>query len=381
MNQTEFDDIRPYYDEEIPPAMRRIVEHPYFPLLASYVFPEVELDVLKEMFLSFKDINDFQVGVMKQVNEQIIRKTTTGFTYSGMERIDPGQRYLFVSNHRDIMLDASLLQYVLWLNGHQTTEITFGSNLMTDPLVVDIGKSNKMFKVERGGTAKEFYRSSAHLSDYIRYAVTVKKESVWIAQRNGRTKDGRDATDPGIVSMFSMSASDDKVKAIDSLNIVPVAVSYEWEPCDYAKAREVCISKDRKYVKGPGEDLQSILSGITGRKGRVHFSICAPLTYDEINACASEKGGARFNRAVASLIDSRIRQEYHNFPTNYAAYDILNGTERFKDRYTDGEKASFEARVAGLPREDGLDAGVLREVFLGIYANSVENQIPRGDSE
>lgn len=378
---TVFDDIRPYYDEEIPAAMRRIVEHPYFPLLASYVFPGVDVKELKDRFLTFRNINDFQIGVMKQVNEQVIRTSTTGFTYSGIERLDPSKRYLFVSNHRDIMLDASLLQYVLWLNGHETTEITFGANLMTDPLVVDIGKSNKMFRVERGGSAKEFYRSSAHLSEYIRYAVTVKNQSVWIAQRNGRTKDGHDATDPGIVSMFSMSASDDKVKAIDSLNIVPVAVSYEWEPCDYAKARELCISRDRKYVKQPGEDLQSILSGITGQKGRVHFSICEPLAFDEISACASEKGSARFNRAVASLIDNRIWNEYKNFPTNYAAYDILNGTDRFRDRYTDEERASFEARLDALPCEEGLDEGVLRAVFLGIYANPADNPVCIGRSE
>ena len=191
----KFDDIRPFTDSEIPAAMRRIAESPQFPLLAQYVYPGEDIGRIKEMLLQFQNVYDFQHEVMRCVNEQVIARSTTSFTFDGFDVLDPQKRYLFVSNHRDIMLDACLLQYVLWQCGHETTEITFGANLMSSPLVIDIGKSNKMFRVERGGSPREFYRSSVHLSEYIRYCITEKHQSVWIAQRNGRTKDGIDQTD------------------------------------------------------------------------------------------------------------------------------------------------------------------------------------------
>lgn len=380
MVNTEFDDIRPYYDEEVPAAMARITQSEFFPVLASYVFPGQDIETVRNMFLSFKDIHDFQIGVMKHVNEQVIKRSISSFTYSGIENIEHSKRYLFVSNHRDIMLDAALLQYILWTNGHETSEITFGANLMTNPLVVDIGKSNKMFRVERGGSAKEFYRSSAHLSDYIRYVITQKHQSVWIAQRNGRTKDGNDTTDPGIVSMFSMSASGDKAKGLDNLNIVPVSVSYEWEPCDYEKATELYISRERKYVKQPGEDLQSILKGIVNPKGQVHFHINSPLTYEELLQASTEKGGARFNRSVAAILDSRIREGYRLFANNYIAYDLHKGTDSFSDKYTSREKSKFISHLEGLLSHFAQVTGTepetetLMDICLGIYSNPVSNK-------
>ena len=186
---TEFDDIRPYTDEEIPSAMSRIASSQMLPLLASYVCPEQSLDVVRQMLLSFKSIRDFQLGIMYHVNEQIIANSITAFTYGGTEHLEKDRPYLLVSNHRDIMLDASLLQNLLVDLGLETSQITFGANLMMNPLVVDIGKSNKMFRVERpGGSIKDFYKSSLHLSEYIRHAIRDQRESVWIAQRNGRIK-------------------------------------------------------------------------------------------------------------------------------------------------------------------------------------------------
>lgn len=170
-----FEDIRPYYDEEIPNAMRRIARSEFFSLLAEYVFPGEEIESVRRRILGFRTIEEFQLQVMKRVNEQVIARSIASFTYDGMERLDPAKRYLFVSNHRDIMLDASLLQYVLVTNGHPTSEITFGANLMSSQLVIDIGRSNKMFRVERGGNMKDFYKSSLHCSQYIRHAITEKR--------------------------------------------------------------------------------------------------------------------------------------------------------------------------------------------------------------
>lgn len=172
MTESQFDDIRPYRDEEIPAAMKRIAASEFFPLLATYVFPEEELEAVRDRVARIRTTYEFQEQVMKRVNEQVIERSISSFTWEGLDRLDPAQRYLFVSNHRDIMLDASLLQYLLFTNGHQTSEITFGANLMSSQLVIDIGKANKMFRIERGGNMKDFYRSSLHCSEYIRHTIT-----------------------------------------------------------------------------------------------------------------------------------------------------------------------------------------------------------------
>lgn len=367
-----FDDIRPYYDAEIPEAMQRIADSPMLSLVASYVYPDMALEDVRTMLRSFRTTQDFQLGVMYDVNRQIIAKSITEFTFDGTAQLRPDVPCLYVSNHRDIMLDASLLQNVLVDAGLGTSQITFGANLMMNPLVVDIGKSNKMFRVERpGNSAKEFYRQSLHLSDYIRSVITQKRESVWIAQRNGRTKDGNDKTDQGIVKMFCMSKPEDKIEALAELNIVPVAVSYEWESCDVLKAIELYESSMVKYIKKPGEDLNSILTGILQPKGRVHFQLCPAIGRDELmqfDACTSNE----YHKQVARLIDQRILQAYRLWPNNYIAYDMLYGQQRYTDRYTAEEKQAFEKHLSQLDRYEN-NSEVLKEILLGIYANPVKN--------
>ena len=273
-----FDDIRPYTDAEMTAAMKRIAQNEYFPSLAGFIFPDVPVTAVKDRVLSYRTVREFQHDAMYELNRQIISGSTDGVVCEGMERLRTGEPCLFVSNHRDIMLDSCLLQYLLVMAGLETTQITFGANLMMSQLIVDIGRSNKMFKVERpGGGIREFYNSSRRLSAYIRQ-VLEEGESVWIAQRNGRTKDGVDATDQGIIKMFCLSVEGDGVAALAGLHIVPVAVSYEWEPCDGAKTAELFKSRSCKYEKAPGEDLRSILSGILTPKGRVTFRICEPLS-------------------------------------------------------------------------------------------------------
>ena len=374
-----FEDIRPYTDEEIPAAMNRIAGSTSFPLLASYVFPDRNIDDVRREVRSYKTIHDFQMGMMYWANRKIIKDSTASFACGGMENIGAltQNAHLYVSNHRDIMLDAALFQNVLVDNGHDTTEITFGANLMQGQIVIDIGKSNKMFKVARpGGSVREFYRSSLLLSEYMRHVITEKQHSVWIAQRNGRTKDGKDRTDQGIIKMLCMSHSDDKVMAIADLNIVPVSVSYEWEPCDILKTVELYERQFGPYIKKPGEDLNSILTGITQYKGNVHFEVCKPLSLDELNEF-SDLTSVEFHKAVANLLDQRICSSYHLYPNNYIAHDILYGNRKYSAMYSSEERDAFVHRMNKLQKyEDECDMDTLYEIFLGIYANPVTLPIP-----
>ena len=373
MTQPNFDDIRPYYEEEIPAAMHRIAESSSFPILSSYVYPDEPIDEVRKRIAGYVTIEDFQRETMALVNERVIESSTTEYSCSGLERLSPDRSYLYVSNHRDIMLDSSLLQYSLVKHGFDTTEITFGANLMMNQLVVDIGKSNKMFKVERpGGSIKEFYRSSKHLSDYIRYTIKEKKQSVWIAQRNGRTKDGNDTTDQGIIKMFCMSEPEDKIKAIADLNIVPVSISYEWESCDILKTLELYETQFARYTKKTGEDLTSILTGIVQPKGRVHIEICEPIIHAELQAM-EQLTNNEYHKAVAQLIDSRIRPAYRLYPNNYIAYDIRYGTQKYADKYSEQEKAEFIKHLNKLTFYDTCDIEQLFDIYLGIYANPVVN--------
>ena len=370
----QFDDIRPYYEEEIPAAMQRIATSDVFPLLASFVYPGESIEKIRERVCAFTTTKEFQHDTMRRVNEQVIARSTTGATISGLDRLAPDKNYLFVSNHRDIMLDASLLQYFFVINGFETTEITFGANLMMNPVVIDVGKSNKMFRVERpGGDLKEFYRKSLHLSEYIRYTIKEKKQSVWIAQRNGRTKNGIDATDQGIIKMFCMSEPHNKIKALADLHIAPVAISYEWEPCDILKALELYESQYTRYTKKPGEDLNSILTGIMQQKGRVHIELCQPISVAELSAFENQTNN-EYHKSVAKLIDRRINTNYRLYPNNYIAHDLLYGNTKYHDMYTDEQYETFQKRLSKLDKYDTCDIDRLKEIFVGIYSNPVDNR-------
>lgn len=369
----KFDDIRPYYDDEIPAAMKRIAASDTFPLLASYAFPDRKVEEVRAMVEGLRTVDEFQTKVMWFVNEQIVKRSMTSYTVSGIEALDPSGQYLFVSNHRDIMLDASVLQNILHAHGFETSEITFGANLMCTPLVIDIGRSNKMFRVERGGNMKEFYQSSVHLSEYIRHVITEKHQSVWIAQRNGRTKDGNDATDQGIVKMFGISKRDDKIKALSELHIVPLSISYEWETCDYMKALELYQSRYEKYVKKQGEDLSSILSGITSFKGNVHLSFCPMITENDLRQFDSLTS-IEYNREVARLMDERIFLGYKLTPNNFIAHDIRFGKHEFLGaKYSEEQKERFVFHMSKLDKYDVEEPEILRDIFLGIYSNPVDN--------
>jgi hypothetical protein len=373
MMENDFDDIRPYYDAEIKDAMLRIVSNPYFEYIINFLYPGVPVEVLKSKFRSFDSVLSFQVNVMNSAIQNIVKNSSAGLTYNGFEHLDNSKRYVFLSNHRDILLDSALLQLLLHINGHDTSEITFGDNLMTSQLIIDIGKSNKMFKLVRGGTPKNIFVNSAHTSGYIRYTITRKRQSVWIAQRNGRTKDGNDRTQQAVLKMLGMSGGRDFVKNFSQMNIAPIAISYEYEPGDFLKTKEIYISRRQTYVKAAGEDLNSILTGIKQNKGRIHMAITPPVTETELG----EFGDAPKNERVgnlAALIDARIHRNFRIWNTNYIAYDILHGSG-FERNYTSVEKDAFVTYMNKAVSNIEGDRDELESIFLSIYANPVENFI------
>ena len=369
---TKFDDIRPFYEDEISAATQRLADSEVIPAIAAYLIPDQPVEAFRERIRNIHTINEFQGSLMREVIEILVRKTTTVFDWSGIENISEKKPYLFVSNHRDIVLDAMFLQYILTDAKQNTCQITFGNNLMCHPFIVDFGKVNKMFVTERGGSPKEFYNSMLHMSEYMRYVITEQHESVWIAQRNGRTKDGIDATAPAIIKMFGMSRNDDRVASLAELNIVPVAVSYEWESCDKLKTLELYLTKKNgHYEKKPGEDLNSILTGIKQPKGHVHFHVCPMVTEDDLNALNDCPSG-EFYKRVAGLMDSRINPKYCLHPNNYIAHDLRDGTPTYADHYTAEQKAAFVKYMDWMNDYPEMDREQLEAIFLGIYANPIE---------
>lgn len=365
-----FDDIRPYYPEEIPAAMQKIADSEIIPSIVNYIMPGTDVELFRDKLRKIKTTEEFQNGIISEIIDIILARTTTEFKWSGIENISNDKPYIFISNHRDIVLDAMLLQYLFIKEGINTCQITFGSNLMQHPFIVDFGKANKMFKIERGGNRKDFYNNLTLISEYIRYSITQKKESVWIAQRNGRTKDGFDVTDPAIIKMFWSSRRDDKILSLAEMNITPVSVSYEWEPCDKLKTLELYHTKiNGKYKKAQDEDINSILTGIKQPKGKVNFHICKTLTENNLREIDSSKGNYFTN--IAKQIDEQINSNYAINPNNYIAHDIRSGESIYASHYTDEQKKQFVEYMNWIDEYKDLDTNLLREIFLGIYANCI----------
>jgi hypothetical protein len=369
----EFDDIRPYDDSEISDAMQRIVNNQYFDNIVNFLYPDVPVDAVKTKFRSFNSVHSFQVNVMNSAIQNIITNSSSGLSYSGIENLSTSKRYLFLSNHRDILLDSAILQIILYANNHETSEITFGDNLMTSEFIVDIGKSNKMFKLVRGGTPRQIFINSMHTSKYIRYAIKEKLQSIWIAQRNGRTKDGNDQTQQAVLKMFGMSGGRDFSQNFATLNIAPIAISYEYDPGDFLKTRELFISRRQTYVKAQGEDLNSIITGIKQFKGKIHLTFAPPISVEELHKIEDTPKNERIQN-LATLIDTRVYGNYKLWNTNYIAFDMLNGNS-FESIYSAGERAAFaEYMNQTLSKIDG-DRAELESIFLAMYANPVLNYI------
>ncbi|MDD3738091.1 MAG: acyltransferase [Lentimicrobiaceae bacterium] len=374
MTINTFDDIRPYYDSEVNEAMLRIADDPLFENIARFLYPDGDIEEVKNNLRKINTTHDFQVQFMDYAIKKIAELTANKFTTEGFEKLDKNKSYLFVSNHRDILLDSALLQIALHENGLKTSEITFGSNLMHPQLAVDIGKSNKMFKVKRSGTPREFYFNSLELSKYIRYTILDKKESVWIAQRNGRTKNGNDKTDQGLIKMFASSANN--TEELLQLNITPVTISYQWETCDIEKVYENFVNLTGKYEKKPGEDLNSIIKGITQYKGNIHINIGDTITRDNYEM---EDVLAKDINRIVEIIDNDVHKNYKLWDNNYIAHDLLNNKNTYIDvKYNSGDRQNFVEKMnEKISAIETDDKDTLVNLYLDIYSNPVVNQINR----
>jgi len=373
MDLTEFSDIAPFTDEEADAAINRLANHPNTKWISKFIFPDKPETFLAELLRSIHTVDEFQRMVMLEAIQWCVSNTMTSFTFDGLENAKAlNRQFIAMSNHRDIILDPALTQRVLMGNGFEGTQICVGDNLLRFKTVELLIRSNRMIKVIRGISARELYLSSQLLSRYIRETITSGTASVWIAQRQGRTKDGWDTTEQGLLKMLDMSGTKDFVQNFMELCIVPLSVSYEYEPCDIMKAREILISRTQKYVKGETEDLESIMMGIKQHKGHVHLHIDKPLSEEEIREASFCDKNDRY-QAIRHALDRRIIGGYKLWKTNYMAYDMVTKGNKYAQEYTPEDMESFKSYMATqiMRVEPSLDRKELMDIFLHIYSNPV----------
>ena len=370
----DLENIQPYNDEEAVAALQKLARHPAVPVISKYIFPEFPIGTLKKMLMDIKGVDDFQYSIVSKAVNVVVGRSSSGFTYDGVENLRKiDGKFLAVSNHRDIVLDPALTQWMLMLNNVPLTEICVGSNLLANGVVETLLRSNRMITVIRGISAREVYLSSQILSKFIRSEITSGKSSVWIAQREGRTKNGLDVTEQGLLKMFDMSGTGDFKTNFKQLNIVPMSISYEYEPCDYRKAREILIKQTTgEYHKKEDEDMHSILTGIRQWKGGIHLSVGAPLTDKEITKSSWYEKNDRY-QAIRRILDERIISGYKLWKTNYMGYDLMTGVSKYSDKYTPEDLKKFRDYTEHkLSRaEKKLDKNALRDIFWHIYGNPV----------
>lgn len=368
------ENIQPYNDEEAVAALQKLARHPAVPVISKYIFPEFPIGTLKKLLMDIKGVDDFQYSIVSKAVNVVVGRSSSGFTYDGVENLRKiDGKFLAVSNHRDIVLDPALTQWMLMLNNVPLTEICVGSNLLANGVVETLLRSNRMITVIRGISAREVYLSSQILSKFIRSEITSGKSSVWIAQREGRTKNGLDVTEQGLLKMFDMSGEADFKTNFKELNIVPMSISYEYEPCDFRKAREILIKQTTgEYHKKEDEDMHSILTGIRQWKGGIHLSVGAPLTDKEITRSSWYEKNDRY-QAIRRILDERIISGYRLWKTNYMGYDLMTGGDKYSDKYTPEDLKKFkEYTEHKLSRaEKKLDKDALRDIFWHIYGNPV----------
>ena len=369
---SEFESISPYTDEEAAEALSKLAEFPLLSQVSQQFFPDQSPDFLKNLLKSIKTIDDFQILVMQKFVRWVLEHTAKNFSYDGVSNIDPDKKFLALSNHRDIILDPAITQLILYTNGIPMTEIAVGDNLITNKTIEYLIRSNRMIKVVRGISARELYLSSQMLSKYIRLNITSQRSSIWLAQRQGRTKNGYDITEQGLLKMLDMSGTSDFQTNFEELNIIPMSISYEYEPCDILKAREMVISRKHKYVKAEGEDFNSIVTGIMQQKGNIHMNIGTPLTTDEIAAAALCDKNDRY-QLIRHAVDQRVIDGYRLWKNNYVAYDIANHGFKYSHMYDQSDVEKFVEYMEHQLNtvEPEVNREDLRRIFIDIYANPV----------
>ena len=376
----KFDAIRPFYDTEINEALHNIANHPMMKALMNFSFPDVADEVWQEQLRKTHSIRDFQCNFIYQSVQKVLEKSSEGMTTSGFEDLKPNTSYLFVSNHRDILLDTTLLNTALFEHGLVMTASAIGDNLVKKSFLKTLAKLNRNFLVQRGLTPREMLQSSKLLSEYIGQLLLHENRSVWIAQREGRTKDGNDETNPGVLKMVGMG-SDEKnlMDYFRKIQIVPVSISYEYDPTDALKVPQLMAEANNEvYIKEKNEDFTNILSGALGQKKRIHIHVGKVLDA-EIDAIKAENDNSNKQVvALAQVIDDAILSNYKLWPTNFIANDIVNNTNRYSHLYTENEKSLFERR---LEMRIDHDNPVALEGFLAMYSNPVVNKLKYHDVE
>ncbi|MFW0737563.1 MULTISPECIES: 1-acyl-sn-glycerol-3-phosphate acyltransferase [unclassified Flavobacterium] len=373
-----FDAIRPFYDSEINEALHDVVNHPMMKTMMNFTFPEVADEVWKEQLKKTHSIRDFQCNFIYNTIQKVLEKSSEGLTTSGFEKLEKNTSYLFISNHRDILLDTTLLNVCLFEHGLVMTASAIGDNLVKKAFLSTLAKLNRNFLVLRGLTPREMLQSSKLLSEYIGQLLLRENRSVWIAQREGRTKDGNDETNPGVLKMIGMGSDEPNLMDyFKKLKIVPVSISYEYDPTDVLKMPQLMAEANNEvYIKEKNEDFMTILSGIMGTKKRIHISVGDVLD-TEIDKIVAENDNANKQvQALAQVIDDSVLKNYQLWPTNFIAYDILNETNKFAHLYKESEKSLFERR---LEMRIGSDNPVTRQGFLAMYANPVVNKLKYQD--
>jgi 1-acyl-sn-glycerol-3-phosphate acyltransferase len=374
--ELSFDAIRPFRDDEVPRAMDRLLNQPSFHTAMRYVFPDTSTSALISKLKTIKSVDQFQEEIIANAVNAIIRSTTNGVRTSGLEHLNPKTPYLFISNHRDIVLDSAVLNYMLLIEEFPTTRIAIGSNLLQMPWIEDLAKLNKNFIVHRDVHAKQAYEYSLRLSAFIRHSIEVEKVSVWIAQKEGRTKNGADRTQAGLLKMFAMGEENDIVQAYASLNIVPVSIAYEIEPCGGLKAKELFTkAREGKYMKEAGEDLLSMKNGIARPKGRVKYVFDKPLTYEEIEPSFQQGSRNECLKHLAEVLDQRIIKNYRLYPYNYLAYDLLNGNNDMQSHYKKADIDAFKLILKDELNPLTEDQKDTEPYLIQIYANPINRKI------
>lgn len=371
---SKFDAIRPFYDSEVNNALKSSLNHPMMKALMDFTFPDVDDEVWKTKLSETHSIRDFQCNFIYKSVQKVLQKSSDGLSTSGFEKLEPNTPYLFISNHRDIILDTSLLNVALFDHGLVMTASAIGDNLVKKAFLHTLSKLNRNFVVQRGLSPRELLQSSKNMSEYICQLLQHENRSVWIAQREGRTKDGNDATHTGVLKMLSMGSDEKNIMDyFKKIKIVPVSLSYEYDPTDALKMPQLLAeAKQEIYIKEKNEDFITLLSGIIGQKKRIHIHVGDILSPEIDEICQEEQNPNKQIQLLAQKIDDSILQSYKLWPTNFIAYDMLHNTSTFEKQYTTEEKQLFQRRLELRIDEN---SSVLREGFLAMYANPVVNKL------
>ena len=374
----EFDTIRPWEPEDLPEVFDRLLANDQFKQVLAYLYPQVPQEMIAQKLKACKTNLDFQLAFAYDFVHGILKKAATGCEMD-CTSLDNTRNYTFISNHRDIVLDSAILDVMLIDNKFKTTcEIAIGDNLLSLPWVKDLVRVNKAFIVERALSMRQMLMSSKRLSDYMHFAIKEKNENIWIAQREGRAKDSNDRTQKSILQMMSMGGEGSIIERLKQLHLVPLSISYEYDPCDFLKAKEFQQKRDyAEWKKGPADDLISMQTGIFGYKGHVHYH-AAPCLDEYLDSLDPDMSKQDIYNKVAAYIDQQIYHNYRLYPGNYVALDMLEGTEAYTDQYTVEDKAKFTKYIQGQLVKIDLsdkDEAYLKERLLTMYANPVRNNL------